>query len=196
MVSRSKEESGFSVVELVVVVAISIILTTVAVFSLRANKRSYAADDEATQILSFMREAYHRALAQRQTMRVTIDRNNNIVKLMDEGLLPGGDEVEIIRGKSNDQVSFDRPSYKGVQAPLPPAPYSYGVAGFQNGTWSIRFRGDGSVVDVNGNSVSATLYFVPPNLDATLIRAITIFGPSGSVRYWRYDGSAFVSEVH
>lgn len=199
MVSRSKQESGFSLVELLVVVAISVILTTITVLSLRSNKRSFAADDEATQVVSFMREAYHRALSQRQTMRVTIDRNNNVVRLMDEGLLPGGDEVEIIRGKSNDQVKMNRPSLQGSALPLPPAPYSYGEANFQNGAWSIRFRGDGSAVDANGNSVSATLFFLPPNLDAksaSLIRAVTIFGPSGSVRYWRYDGTAFVSEVH
>jgi prepilin-type N-terminal cleavage/methylation domain-containing protein len=58
-------QSGFSMVELMVVVSIMVIMTGIVVFSFRGNKRSYVADDEATKVLSFFREAYQRALSQR-----------------------------------------------------------------------------------------------------------------------------------
>src|SRR5215204_3513657 len=88
-------QSGFSMIELMVVVIIIAIMTGITVFSFRSNKRSYVADDEATKILSFFREAYQRALSQRQAQRITIDLNNNLIKLADMGLLPGGDETII-----------------------------------------------------------------------------------------------------
>jgi Tfp pilus assembly protein FimT len=183
-------EAGFSLVELLIVVAMVIILTAIAIFSLRSSKRSYAPDDEATQIVSFFREAHQRALSQRQTHRVTIDRTTLVVRLVDEGKLPGGDEVEIIRGKLNGTVAMIQPTVNGELVPNPPSPYDYDPAEFNDGICQFRFRADGSVLDSAGNSLSATLFFIPLDMNddsANLVRAVTLFGPSGSVRQWRYD---------
>jgi prepilin-type N-terminal cleavage/methylation domain-containing protein len=185
-------EAGFSLIELLIVIAMVVILTTVSVFALRSSKRSYAPDDEANQIVSFFREAHQRALSQRQTQRVTIDRNQLVVRLMDEGLLPGGDEVEIIRGKLNGTVAMTQPTVGGTLLPLPPAPYNYNTAVFTDGVCQFRFRADGSVVDPAGNSVSATFFFTPLDMNdqsQTLVRSVTLFGPSGSTRAWKYDAA-------
>jgi prepilin-type N-terminal cleavage/methylation domain-containing protein len=187
-----RPEAGFSLIELLVVVAMVVILTTISVFALRSSKRSYAPDDEANQIVSFFREAHQRALSQRQTQRVTIDRNQLLVRLMDEGLLPGGDEVEIIRGKLNGTVAMTQPRIGGNLLPLPPAPYNYNTAVFTDGVCQFRFRADGSVVDSAGNSVSATFFFTPLDMNdqsQTLVRSVTLFGPSGSTRAWKYDAA-------
>ena len=190
--ARPGSEAGFSLIELLIVVAIGIILTTISIFALRSSKRSYAPDDEANQIVSFFREAHQRALTQRQTQRVTIDRNALVVRLMDEGLLPGGDEVEIIRGKLNGTVAMTQPTVGGTLLPLPAAPYNYNAAVFTDAVAQYRFRADGSVTDSLGNSVSATFYFTPLDMtdeSSTLVRAVTLFGPSGSTRAWKYDAA-------
>ena len=187
-----RSEAGFSLIELLIVIAMVVILTTISVFALRSSKRSYAPDDEANQIVSFFREAHQRALSQRQTQRVTIDRNQLVVRLMDEGLLPGGDEVEIIRGKLNGTVAMTQPSIGGNLIPLPPPPYNYNTAVFTAGVCQFRFRADGSVVDSAGNSVSATFFFTPLDMNdqsGTLVRSVTLFGPSGSTRAWKYDAT-------
>src|SRR5689334_18774204 len=106
-------QSGFSVVELMVVVIVMAIMTGVIVFSFRGNKRAYIADDEATKVLSFFREGYQRALSQRQAQRLTIDRGNRIIKLTDMGLLPGGDEVTVNRGVISTAVSLVQPVVSG-----------------------------------------------------------------------------------
>ena len=189
---RPGSEAGFSLIELLVVIVTVAILTTISIFALRSSKRSYAPDDEANQIVSFFREAHQRALTQRQTQRVTIDRNALVVRLMDEGLLPGGDEVEIIRGKLNGTVAMTQPSVGGTLLPQPPAPYDYNPAVFTSAVAQYRFRADGSVTDSLGNSVSATFYFTPLDMDdqsGNLVRAVTLFGPSGSTRAWKYDAA-------
>jgi prepilin-type N-terminal cleavage/methylation domain-containing protein len=183
-------EAGFSMIELLIVIAMVVILTAISFLALRPAKRSYAPDDEATQIVSFLREAHQRALSQRQTQRVTIDRNDLVVRLTDEGLLPGGDEVEIIRGKLNGTVAMIQPTVNGTLIPTPPGPYNYTPAAFDDGICQLRFRSDGSVFDSAGNPISATFFFIPLDMNdeaAGLVRAVTLFGPSGSVRSWRYD---------
>jgi len=193
-------ESGFSLTELLIAVAMIIILTAIAVFSLSSHKKAYSTDDQATQVLSFFREAYHRALSQRQTMRVDIDVPTNQVLLTDEGLLPGGDEVKLLRGSLDTEIKFDRPVINGSPIATPPAPYNYSPAAFDSeGVFSARFRADGSVLDNAGNLFNATIYFSPDpyrDFDANLIRAVTLYGPTGSIKYWRYDAATntFIAE--
>ena len=192
--SGNREADGFSVIELLIVVAIVIILTAAAVFTLTPQRRAYRTDDAAGQVTNFLRDAYQRALSQRQTMRVQIDRANMLVKIIDENRLPVGDEIEVRRAKLNDEVSLNQPAEGAGLLNPPPAPYNYPAAGYSNNLWEARFRSDGSVVDLAGNTLSATLFFSLANMensDSNLIRAVTLFGPSGSVRVWRYTGQSF-----
>jgi prepilin-type N-terminal cleavage/methylation domain-containing protein len=206
-------QSGFSVIELMVVVIITAIMTGIVVFSFRSNKRSYIADDEATKVLSFFREAYQRALSQRQAQRITIDLNNRLIKLADMGLLPGGDETIINRGVLNTGVTMTQPIVSGNPLAPPPVPYNYAPADLSSGTIDIYFLADGSITNTTGfnNSsfapVSLTFFFSPSQQTVTspdqtsnnagnLIRAVTLFGPTGSTRVWRFDTNAFVWEIN
>jgi len=190
---RPNGEAGFSAAELMVVATIVIVLSVIAVFALRPTKRNYSADDGAELITNYLRDAYHRALAQRQTIRVDIDIPNQWVILVDENKLPVGDEIEIKRERLVSPVSMNRPSSGGAPIALPPAPYAYNPAVFNSsGIWSARFRSDGSIVDAAGNPESATLYFSPDQVTAKemgLVRALTVFGPSGAIRKWYFDAS-------
>lgn len=192
--SHNHRADGYSAIELLIVAAMVIAVTAIAVFTLTPQKRAHRADDAAAQVTNFFRDAYHRAISQRQTMRVQIDRSANLVTLIDENRLPVGDEMEVRRAKLSDEVSLIPPVIAGAPVGAPPAPYSYGAAVFAGDVWAARFRSDGSVVDGAGNPLSATLFFSPVNIrnsDFNLIRAVTIFGPSGSMRVWRYTGASF-----
>ena len=187
-------EDGYSLLQLLVVLSIVIIMTAAAVFSLAPQRRAYRTDDAAGQVTNFLRDAYQRALSQRQTMRLQLDRSAMLIKIIDENALPVGDEIEVRREKLNPEVSVSQPTVGGSALIAPAAPYNYPVAVYSNNLWEVRFRSDGSVVDTAGNSVSATLFFSmvsPKTTDTNLIRAVTLFGPSGSIRYWRYTGSSF-----
>ncbi len=208
---RQKSQRGFSVIELMVVVAITITLTAATLIGFSGNKRAYAADDEATKVLSFFREAHQRALAQRQAQRITIDRQNHLIRLADMGTLPGGDEMIINRGVLNTQVTIEQPTVDGNLLSSPNAPYNYPAAVFDlNGAVDIYFLADGSVTNATGYAsaspapVSLTLFFSPIQGTAqsatqpagNLIRAVTLYGPTASAKFWRFDTNKFTWEVN
>lgn len=193
-----RDEQGYSFIELLVVAALIVAMIAVVVFTLGHSRRAYRSDDAAGQVVNFLREAYGRALSQRQTMSVKIDRANQTITLIDENSLASGDEFEVRRAPLIDQVSLSQPAVGGVSVGVPPAPYSYASAVYTNNVWEARFRSDGSVVDAAGNPLSATLFFSPTDLknnDANLIRAVTLFGPSGSIRVWKFSGQSFTAGV-
>jgi prepilin-type N-terminal cleavage/methylation domain-containing protein len=204
----SRSQCGFSVVEMLVVIAMSTILLAVAVFAFTPSKKLYKAEDAAAQVVNFMRDAYQRAITQRQAMMLIIDRNNSRIQIVDQGRFPSGDEAMVRRDALMDlsEVRIERPSVAGVAVGPPPSPYNYSAAGFnQDNVWSAVFLSDGSVVDSSATPapLSVTLYFWPTNPSSTTepkdpreICAVTMFGPSGSIRYWRYNGSSFVKEVN
>jgi prepilin-type N-terminal cleavage/methylation domain-containing protein len=212
--TTQNRQSGFSMVELMVVIVLTTIMTTAIVMSFRGSKHSYAADDEAMKMLSFFREGYQRALSQRQAQRITIDRQNNLVKLTDMGTLPGGDEMLINRGVLNTAVSMDQPMIGSTVLPPPPAPYNYTPAAFDvNGVLDIYFLADGSVTNATGyNSgspapISLTIFFSPSagsamstgqsqNNAGSLMRAVTLYGPTSSAKFWRFDGAKFIWEIN
>lgn len=191
---RRAQAAGFSTIELLIVASLVITLTAISIFMLSPQRRAYRSEDAAAQTANFLRDAYQRALSQRQIFRVQIDRANRLIQIIDENKLPVGDEKEVRRDVLIDEVNFDQPSFDGTPLGPPAAPYNYPTAVYNSNVWSARFRSDGSVVDTAGNLMSATLFFSPTNsqnIDKRLVRAVTLFGPSGAVRVWKYDGTSF-----
>lgn len=88
--STASAENGFSLIELLIVVAIISIMTTFAIFALVPHRNLYRTDDQALRILDFMRDASQRALTQRQVMRLEIDQTDNVIRIVDENLVGAG----------------------------------------------------------------------------------------------------------
>jgi Tfp pilus assembly protein FimT len=194
---EQRRARGFSVFELLVVLAIVIVMVALTIPSLVMSQRTYATDDAAGQAVDFLRSAYERALTQRQIMRVKIDRGSGTIQLVDENG-PGEEDDDVVRTEplaALGTVTIGKPS--GV--PKPPAPYDFEAASFATNSWEIRFRSDGLAMNSTGRPQSAALYFYlpqPGNATAVdtpgLVRAITIFGPTAAVKLWGYDGAKFV----
>jgi hypothetical protein len=76
----------------------------------------------------------------------------------------------------------------------PAAPYNYTAAAFSSGTWQGYFTPSGQITTLAAIPLSATFYFYSPDTanannasNLSLVRALTIFGPTGNVRFWRYN---------
>lgn len=201
-------ERGFSLLELLIVVTIIFILSTMGVFFLAAHQRLYKPDEQSTRIIDLLQEARQRSLTQRETMRVEIDLTDNIIRLIDE----------------NDPtiVSDDRKIREAVLIPAgevnlrvrppditanPPEPLPVPAAQFKQSSYpssalhdvcTIRFLRNGTVVNEgtdeigsNAATTGLTLFIWSPKKGTTneseITRAITIVGATGSVRLWEYQ---------
>ncbi|MGE3468182.1 MAG: hypothetical protein AB7J13_14790, partial [Pyrinomonadaceae bacterium] len=67
--------------------------------------------------------------------------------------------------------------------------------------WAARFQRNGSVVNPTGIPVSVNIYVWPPASpgsttprNKTEVRAITMFGGSGAIRYWKHNGTTFLAK--
>lgn len=209
---KYKNQEGFSVVELLVVVAIIGILSAISLFYLLGHKKLYKADNQALGVVDMLQEARQKALSQRQTMRVEI--TDQYARLIDEN--EGDkttDDVVLRKIKFNpttEVVVTKRPG-EILADKNPPEPITPNDASFVNRVYTavgdtntsekvctLRFQSNGRVVNAgtasNGNGagpVSAVIHFWMPdpanNANSRIARAVTVTSTTGSIRMWEWD---------
>ncbi|HMT09343.1 MAG TPA: type II secretion system protein [Pyrinomonadaceae bacterium] len=216
MVSRVnlRKAVGFSLPELLAVLAILAIILTVSIPYLLSYRKLYRSDDQALKLMDMMQEASQYALTRRRTFRFEIDLTDNEAKIIDEA---GTNPDFVIKSVPLDKVADVRVDIipSGVTRPNPPnynnAVFAADTLGHMDGStsvtnhsvWAMRFQRDGSAVNAAGLPVSATLFIWPPASAGSStprntreIRAITVFAPSSAVRFWKYNGSTFTASVN
>lgn len=208
---RLKKTSGFSLIELVIVMVIVAVLSAISIPYIYNYSRLYKSEDQALKVMDMMREAGQLALTKRRVFRLEIDLTANEILIIDEGVGAAPDtEIKSIPLEPVAQVRMDAiPT--GVVKPNPPdyadavfAPDSIGhrsggIDIIGNRVWAARFQSDGSVFAANNVPINANLYFWSPRTpgnaaarDNKEVRAVTIFGGSGAVRYWKHNGTTFL----
>jgi prepilin-type N-terminal cleavage/methylation domain-containing protein len=192
--------NGFSLIELLIVITVVAIVTAIAVFQYASTRTAYNADDAAYKVMSYFREANSRAVSDHHSFRVTINNTTGTISLIDEKTIAGGgnnngetisgDDVLVKSEPVGLMVTLTQPT--GINPP--PAPFNYAAATYASNVWTGHFQSLGSVTDVNGNPQSCTLFFQPADRTdlLNLVRAVTVFGPSGSIRFWTYNGTQLV----
>lgn len=211
-----KNNEGFSLVELIIVMAIVLIMSGIAVFSLSANKESYKTDDEALMILDLLQEARFRALSQRETIRVEINLVTNQARLIDENSPTTADDDRVVRviliSPESDIKISSRPSTVSANPPTPltapdvvfapslhPTSQAQSVATFRFNLTGQVLNAGVNDIGTNSSMTSSTLFLWPPKPGSPnepsqpgLVRAITILGTTGAMQLWKYNGSQFV----
>jgi hypothetical protein len=211
--SLKNSERGYSIMELVIVACIILIIVSVSVFAFASARKVYGSDEAAAQVHRFMRDAATRAMTHRQRARVYINTGTapstvsnatpaiscpaQSIMLIDENGASTGDEklvrYETLYSPKLIKIATPANLLTGSST-VPAVPYNYSAATFPSGVWQAYFTASGQVTDVAGMPLSATMYFYNPsttnsNNAATLplVRALTVFGPTGNVRFWRYN---------
>lgn len=207
---KSASASGFSLTELLVVLAVMAILAVVAVPYFYNYTRLYKSEDQSLKVMDLMREASQLAVTRRRTMRLEIDLTQNALLIIDENGAAADTRIKTIPLERTAEIRIDAiPT--GVSKPNPPdyadAVFAADALGHQfngatvtgNTVWACRFQSDGSVVNAANVPINANLYVWPPVVAGSTaprnikeVRAITMFGGSGAVRYWKHNGTAFV----
>lgn len=206
----SGRSDGFSMIELMVVVAIVLVLSAISIPFYYNYTRLYKSEDECLKLMDNMREAGQLALAKRRTFRLEIDLTDNAILIIDENGTAADTLLKSIPLESTGEIRVDQiPT--GVTKPNPPnfsdAVYANDTLGHLSGSttvsghrvWAARFKSDGSVVNAADSPMNVNLYVWPPSSPGATntrnkneLRALTMFGGSGAVRYWKHNGSAFV----
>ena len=209
MHKKRQKESGFSIFELVIVVAIVAILSTIAALSFYTEK-IYKADTQALNIIDVLQEARQRALSQRTTMRVEVNRTEQLIQLINENSPTTSSDDEEVRTVSyTNQGVFvgTQPSNytAGNPVELSPTPRlafrtSNHPLSVGDRVGTIRFLRNGTVSDAGTDDIGtgarirgATILVWSKYADDTstnpntvqIMRAVTVQRTSGLTRLWK-----------
>lgn len=207
-----KSVKGFSAVELLVVLAIIAVMSAISIPYLLNYKKGYRSEDQTLKMIDVMRETAQLALQKRRTFRFEIDLTDNEINIIDENGTAADVRIKNIPLEMTKEVRVDMIPV-GVTKPNPPnytdITFAVDSLGHLEGSttvtghsvWAARFRSDGSVVNAANNPISANIYVWPPQTpgsttprNKTEVRAITVFGGSGAIRYWKHNGVGLVAD--
>jgi len=202
---------GFSAIEILIVLGIVSVLTAISLPYIVNFKKAYKSEDQALKILDVMREAAQLAIARRRTIRFEIDLTDNAVLIIDENNTATDTQIKKIplekpKDLRNDVLPAgitkpNPPNYTDIAFTTDTVGHLAGATNVSGHTiWAARLRSDGSVVTAGNVPINANIYIWPPisygsttPRNKSEVRAITMFGGSGAIRYWKHNGTTFVA---
>lgn len=193
---RESRERGFSLIELLIVIAIALVVTGIAVVKSQPALQQNRAFAGAMQVKSAMRQGRETAISARRTVQVqfftglpcTAGFSCVVLTRLDP---PANVPTVILTLPIENSVQFrlfpgeiDTPDGFGNVAPIT-------FAGVANGPPVMEFQSDGSFTDGNGNVINGTVFLGIANFTDTPT-AVTILGGTGRARAWRFRGGTWV----
>jgi len=196
---RHQCENGFTLLELITVVAISIVVTVVSVITLIPVLKQQRVTNAYNTTLSAMRQARDSAVAQRTSYSVTFANNGTSASTIT--VMP---TLSTFQGAQGTQV-YALPSditfvaQSGMPSPGPDKygtgltaiDFGYTANGGSGGQATIYFCPDGSAQDAEGGAGQClgswdggVVYLGRPG-EFLSSRAITLWGGTGRIRGWR-----------
>jgi prepilin-type N-terminal cleavage/methylation domain-containing protein len=209
--SSRKLQQGFSLIELVVVVAIMLILSGMAIMSTARPGTAARANNAADAVVNTMRQGRLLAISKRRNVLVNLSGTNQIQLTVQT--LPGeaAPTIPIPVVRLNDGIKTGLQFYLFPTLPnTPMGPLGFGnisaldfeaVNGGTVGN-AIMFSSSGSLVGVGGasianyytlgnnNPINATI-FIGVQGDTSTARAITVTGATGRIRSFTWNGTAW-----
>jgi len=172
--------AGFSLLEMMVVVAIMGILGSMAMIEAITARRAMQADSGMRLVMAQLNTARERAITERRFMQVNFLGTNSVQITRME--VPAGTTVlTTVWMEGNVEFSdltaeIDTPDAFGNEAPV-----SFG------GAPAIMFGTDGSLIDNTGTPVNGTVFLSIANQPESY-RAVTVLGSVGRIRAYRWSG--------
>jgi Tfp pilus assembly protein FimT len=171
-------------VELLFVVALMAVLSTMSVLQIGASRASIKGDGAMRLMISQMTTAREMAIGQRRFMRVVMTNPNTVQIIREE--VPGPATTVI------SSIFLEGGPVYMLMPGLPDTPDGFGTASaiaFGN-VVNIKFTPDGTLVNQNGVTINGTV-FMGMSGAVRSARAVTVLGSTGRIRGYRYDGNSW-----
>ena len=198
---RASQHRGFSMIELMVVVALIMIVTAMAIVAYLPILQDARFDTAMREMIEQMRQAREYAIANRRYVQLTFP-------VVATG---GGTQYRVVLTERNDlttgggvpavlsTVPIQFPAQYLVTAGSPDTPDGYGNSGpivFEgvNGgpVGGMLFQSDGELVDgATFQPINGTVFLGYP-AKVTAARGITVLGGTGRIRGWKFNGTTWV----
>jgi len=184
-----REMRGFSLIEMMAVIGITLIVSAMAVMTLQPDLQNSRVTNAYNITLMALRQTRDISISQRQVYFVTFTHN----------AVPPDTITVTQAGTGNVVNTYQLPLdlaftvVTGIPTGAGKTPDGFGNGGtaiaFDQGVGGgnpnvVYFYPDGSAQDVNGNINNGVLYIARPGFLFTS-RAITLWGATGRLRGWR-----------
>jgi prepilin-type N-terminal cleavage/methylation domain-containing protein len=186
----SRRMRGFSLIEMMVVVALILIVLAFSIMAIQPALKQGHLTEGYNQTLMVLRQARDTSVAQRQIYFVTL---SNAVQPNTITITQGSTGTVTATYFLPPDIAFDaEPGLPTSPVVFPATPDGFGVGtpaidfdqGIAGGTKNvIYFYPDGSAEDVIGNVNNGVVYLAMPGFINTS-RAITLWGATGRLRGW------------
>jgi prepilin-type N-terminal cleavage/methylation domain-containing protein len=181
-------ERGFSVVELLVVVAIVLVICSASLMAINSVLKASRADTALQIALGQIRQVHQRAIDERRVYRLTFTSPGNI--RTDRMDFSGGVWTPTFVDSINLPTDIQFTVVSGT--PTTTTPNGFGSAdnaldlsvNNTSGTTQAFFQADGRVLDSLNRVANGIVYLARPS-DLASSRAVTIFGTTGRIKGWK-----------
>ena len=197
MKKLNRREQGFSLIELVVVVAVMFIITAFAIFQSMGSMVNYKANAAQDVVFSQLRVARGLAISQRRTVQVWIDQSFSG---------PGGTQQVKYQVQAAAQtaeasgpivaVPLPAPVQLMLEPGVPDTPMAFGnaaavfIGNTSGGPAIMQFNPTGTFTDNTGTAVLNGTIFLGITGQVSTARAVTIMGGTGRVRQYTWNGAS------
>lgn len=183
------DSGGFTITELMLAIAIGVIVVGMAMGGVPGLIKSSRADGGLTTAATGLRAARELSVSSRRNVRVTFGTNtimNTRVEYCSP--TPCTPTTTLVRTTTLEGRADFR-----LMTGVPDTPDGFGMASATafGSLVPAMFTTDGSFINSNGDILNGTL-FIGVAGDPLSARAITIFGATGAMRLWKWNGRAWV----
>ena len=137
-------------------------------------------------MLETLRTAREVAISQRRNVQIRFLGHDTIQTAREE--IPAANGTTVLR-----TVTLENRVQFALVTGVPDTPDAFGKASATafGASLTRSFTSEGTLIDANGDPLNGTVFMSTPSV-ANSARAITIFGTTGLMRSWRWNGAKWV----